>query len=219
MPENSLTVFFKMVSRFDVLPAADVFQILRKIPVIDRHERLDMITVTGIDQSVIESQTLLVDIPLKITDDPWPGQRETISILTAFCHHADVFFVVMIMIGSNITVFQSVLMKVTIPHGLRFFIKIPCAFTLVGSCRTSPKHFSLHKRIISFLLFTAVSASSPHGESVGSPNDAGTVGIGDLFVPLIRFFRTALQFRIIEIDRDQTISFFTAVLPGIEIKG
>ena len=74
MPEHSLTVFFKMISRFDILPSADIFQILRKIPVIDRHERLDMITAAGIDQRIVESQSFFIDAPLKISDDPWPGQ-------------------------------------------------------------------------------------------------------------------------------------------------
>jgi hypothetical protein len=59
-------------------PSSLVLQRLGQIPVIQRDERGDPPGVETGDETAIEVEPGLIDPPVAIGDDPWPGDREPI---------------------------------------------------------------------------------------------------------------------------------------------
>ena len=100
--------------------------------------------VAGLQDAPVESDALLVDMALPVPDDPWPGKRETVGVLATLRKLADVLLKKMVVIGSDIPVFKTIVMQVDVPERLRLLIQIPSALTLLGSRRRTPKKSLIH---------------------------------------------------------------------------
>ena len=124
---------YKCICCRRVEPSPDILQVLRQVPVIERHQRLDPPHMALIQHIYIMFYARFIDFSLEIFDDSRPGNRKPVGILSALFHHADIFFVSVIMIAGHIPVFIIVFVKIHIPHRLSLAVLVPCALTLIGS--------------------------------------------------------------------------------------
>ena len=122
-----------------VEPAAKILPVLREVPMVDGHERLDVELDAGVDEAVVEGDALLIDLALAVLDDARPREREAVGVLAALCHGLDILAVAVIVVACHITVLKVVLVQVAVPHRLGLAALLPCAFALVGRGGASPE--------------------------------------------------------------------------------
>ena len=83
-------------------PSAEVLEHLRKIPMIERDERLDVVLQQLIDDAIVKVDALLIGLALAVRHDARPRERDARGIQPEVGHQRDVVAIAMIEIARDI---------------------------------------------------------------------------------------------------------------------
>ena len=87
---------------FAIGPSAHLLEHLRKIPMIERHERLDVVFEELVDHAIVEIDALLIGLTHPMRHDSRPRERDARGIESEVGHHRDVFTIEMVEIACDI---------------------------------------------------------------------------------------------------------------------
>ena len=88
--------------RLAVGPAAPVLQVLRKVPVVERDDRVDALGQQPVDQAVVEVQPARVDRPGAVRLDPRPGDGEAVRLEAEVGHQRDVALPAVVVVARHV---------------------------------------------------------------------------------------------------------------------
>jgi len=125
------------------LPAALVFEGLRKIPVEEGAVGLDAVGEKLVDEAAVEVDALGVRRAGPVGEDAWPGYGEAVGLEAERLHELHVFFVAMVVIVGDVAGFAVVGLARGVGEGVpnrdttAVFFNSP--FHLVRRCGRSPE--------------------------------------------------------------------------------
>src|ERR1700688_2993658 len=136
-------VITEVLSQVAIRPSANVFERLRKIPMIKRHPRLDISLEHLVDDAIIKVETALINRTLAERHDPRPRERDSRRVQAKVSHQRDVVFVPMVKIASDVAAVAMLNLagrvRETIPNRLALTVLVPPALNLVGSASRPPQ--------------------------------------------------------------------------------
>ena len=147
-----------------ILPCAPLFQFIGKIPVKQRHIRLDARLQKSVNDVVVIGKAFLIHLSCPFGQDSRPAEGKTIGFDAEFLHNGNVFFVTVIGIAGNVSgmafIDSSRFMRENIPDALSLSAFLCAALDLVRRCSCSPdKIFCKPHSQLPFYVFI-LSASS-----------------------------------------------------------
>ena len=113
---------------------------LRRVPVEQRHERVDPVAEELVDEAIVEVEPRRVHAPAAFGKDPRPGDREPERVQAELVHQADVVAVAMVEVARDIAVVAQAYLAgrraETVPDTLAATVLLGRAFDLVRrGCR------------------------------------------------------------------------------------
>ncbi len=97
---HQVGVVGETVSGVAIEPAAAIFQMLRQVPVIERHEGRDALLFQTVQEALVEVEPFAIGRACRV-HHAWPRNREPIAFETERGQHLDVRFPAMIVIAGN----------------------------------------------------------------------------------------------------------------------
>jgi hypothetical protein len=127
-----------------VFPAAmGILERLRHVPVIKGRDRFDAMRQQGIDQTVIEGQSRLVDGVPAIGQHARPTDREAVGLQAQFGHQGDILAEPVVMIDGHVAGAAlegaARLLAERIPDRGTFPVLVPGSFDLIGGGGGAPE--------------------------------------------------------------------------------
>ena len=123
-------------------PPTRVLERNREIPVVERHERLDLVREQLVDHAVVEVETRLVHPSPAVGEDARPGDGETECRRPELADQGDVLAVAVIEVAGHRAVLAVPDLAgrgaEAIPDALAAPVEIPRTFDLVGRGSRSP---------------------------------------------------------------------------------
>ena len=142
MGSHELRILIKPFRRLRIQPAASLMKRIGKIPVIQRHIRLNAVFNEAVYKMIIIGETFLIDLSGSFRQDPGPVYRKTVRLQSHLFHDRHIFFVTVVLITGHITcmmlIDMTVLFTEYIPDVQSFSIFISGTFHLIGSGCGSP---------------------------------------------------------------------------------
>ena len=124
-------------------PSAEVLEHLRKIPMVERDEGLDVVLQQLVDDAIVKIDALLIGLALSIRHDARPCERNARGIQPEVRHQRDVVAIAMVKIAcdiAGIAVLDLVgRMREAIPDRLALAVLIVRALDLVRRARGAPQ--------------------------------------------------------------------------------
>ena len=102
--EHDLCKVDESVDGITVAPAAFCLDCGGQVKMVHRHQRLDVVFQTFINQVVVVFDTLGVDSACPFGNQPRPGDREAVGLKAHFRHQLDIFFIVVVLVRSNLEI-------------------------------------------------------------------------------------------------------------------
>jgi len=102
--EDRLGVVGKRICGRPVVPSSSVFEVLGKIPVVERRHAPDAVCMELLAEVDVVLKPLLVDRSISVYDDPWPGDGESVRLEAELGHEGNVLLVSMILVGCESSV-------------------------------------------------------------------------------------------------------------------
>ena len=126
-----------------VRPAAGVLELLREIPVVERHDRLDPVLEQLVREPPVEVEAALAGRALAAGDDPRPGDREPVRRDPEVAHERHVGAVAVVVVGRDVAVVAVVALArrvaERVPDGRSAPVLVDRALDLVRRGRDAPE--------------------------------------------------------------------------------
>ncbi len=101
MIENDFGVVGERICGLPVVPPASIFEVLGKIPVVERRHAPDTVCLELLTEVDVVLEPLLIDRPINVYDDPWPGDGESVRLEAELGHEGNVLLVSVILVGGE----------------------------------------------------------------------------------------------------------------------
>ena len=135
-------VVLEPLDNLPINPAPLVLDVLRQVPVVECHPRLNAGRQEPIDQLIVEANALSIDRLARVGNDARPGDRKPIGLRADLLHQLDILAKPMVMVAGDVAVIpvlhSAFAFAKRIPNARRATTFATCSLNLVGRCGRSP---------------------------------------------------------------------------------